>query len=478
MKAIGQKNKIDMTAGPIFTAIIRFFVPLMISNLLQACFNAADMMIVGFSGEDDAVGAVGTTSSLTHLILNIFVGLSVGGNVLVARSIGAKKAEDTENAVHTAVAMSFIFGIAGGGIGMLLSRPILVLMGNEGKLLSLALTYIYIYFAGIPFVALSNYLSAIFRAKGDTRTPLLVFTAAGMLNVLLNSFFVFVVGWSVEGVALATLIVNAFSGVVLLLILMRDASPCRFSFRKLRIHGSSFRKILAIGLPAGFQSALFSLSNLLIQSSILEVNSALTPAGATYAPVVKGSSAGASLENFAFTSVNAVHQAAVTFTSQNTGAGRYDRVKRVLLWSFVAEIAVAVLVSGLMILFHEPLFAMYKVTRIEGDALAMLAFHTAVTRMLCKWTLFFTYGFMDVTTAVLRGLGKSTTSAVLTLIGTCAFRVIWICTAFRAFFTLESIFFSYPISWMLTGLACLCSVILVLRNRLKASPSNTVNKEA
>ncbi len=456
-----------MTSGPILTAIVRFFIPLMISNLLQACFNAADMMIVGFSGEEDAVGAVGTTSALTHLILNIFVGLSVGANVLVARSIGAKKEEAIESAVHTTVCMSMIFGVLGGGIGILLSRPVLIAMGNEGKLLDLALTYIYIYFAGIPFISLSNYLSAIFRAKGDTRTPLLIYTAAGVLNVLLNSFFVFVLGMSVAGVALATLLVNVFSGIALLLILMRDTGPCRFSFRKLRIRKKAFFDILAIGLPAGLQNALFSVSNLLIQSSVLDVNNALTPTGASYAPVVKGNSAASSLENFAFTTVNAVHQAAVTFTGQNAGAQKYDRVKRVLCWCFFVEIGVALAISWLMILFRAPLLALYKVTEIQGDALAMLAYNTAITRILCKWTLFFTYGFMDVGTAVLRGLGKSTTAAVLTLIGTCLFRIVWIYTVFKALFMLEVIYLSYPISWTLTGVACFVGVLLVLRKRLR-----------
>ncbi len=471
LHAYGRKNKIEMTSGPILSAIVRFFIPLMISNLLQACFNAADMMIVGFSGEGDAVGAVGTTSPMTHLILNIFVGLSVGANVVVARSLGAKDEQATEDAVHTAVGMSLIFGLVGGVVGILLSRTVLTAMGTEGKLLELALSYIYLYFAGLPFIALSNYLSAVFRAKGDTRTPLVVYTAAGVINVLLNAFFVFVVGWSVEGVALATLLVNVFSGVVLLVILMRDEGPCRFALRKLRLRGKAFRDVLAVGLPAGLQNALFSLSNMLIQSSILDVNNALTPAGAAYAPVVKGNSAAASLENFAFTSANAVHQAAVTFTGQNVGAKKYDRVKRVLLWCFAVEIGVSVVVSGLMLLFRDPLLALYKVTAIEGDTLAMLAYDTAITRTLCKWAFFFTYGFMDVGTAVMRGFGKSTTATVLTLIGTCLFRVVWIFTVFRALFSLEVIYLSYPLSWFLTGVASLVGVVIVLRKRLRTQKS-------
>ena len=467
MQAVKPRKKIDITGGPILTGMIRFFLPLMVSNLLQACFNVADMMIVGFSGEADAVGAVGTTSAFANLILNIFVGLSVGANVLVARSIGAKDADKVSRATHTAVLMSLIFGVAGGLIGIFLARPVLVMMGNEGKLLSLAVTYLYIYFAGIPFVSLSNYLSAIFRAKVDTRTPLYVYTAAGVMNVLLNSFFVFAVGWSVEGVALATLLVNAFSGVVLFLILMRDTGDCRLSFRHLRLDGKAFREILAIGLPAGLQNALFSLSNLLIQSSILEVNRLLTPEGAAYAPVVKGNSAALSLENFVFTSANAAHQAAVTFTGQNAGAKRYDRVKRVLFCGMLTEIGIIVLLSGILMLFRDPLLSMYGVAAAPGDALAMIAYDTAMKRVLCKWTLFFTFGFMDAASAVLRGLGKSSTATVLSLIGTCLFRVVWILTVFRAFLSLEIIYLSYPISWTLTGIACVLFVSIILRRLMK-----------
>ncbi|MBQ8357387.1 MAG: MATE family efflux transporter [Clostridia bacterium] len=467
MELVKKRNGIDMTNGPLLGKIVRFMLPLMLTNLLQVLYNAADMMVVGLSTQPDAVGAVGTTGSFVTLITNVFIGFSVGANVLVARSLGAKDGDGASRAVHTAICMSLIFGVAGGAIGISISRLVLTAMGNTGTLLDLALVYTYIYFAGVPFISLSNYLISIFRAKGDTRTPLFVLTASGIINVLLNLFFVLAVGLSVEGVALATVIANAVSGIALLFLLRRDAGPCRFSFKKLRIHKDAFREIIAIGVPAGIQGALFSISNMLIQSSILQINNRVTPAGAPYEPVVKGNAAALNLENFAFTSVNAVHQAAVTFTGQNAGAKRYDRVKRVMGACYLVEACVAVVITVLLVLLRDPLLSMYSVRRIAEDPIAMIAYETAMTRMKVKWIPFILYAIMDVANGVLRGLGKSMTSTVVALVGTCFFRVAWIYTVFRSLGTLESIYISYPISWAMTGIAGFICVTTVLSRRIK-----------
>ncbi len=469
-----------MTEGPVLRKIIVFMLPLMLTNLLQVLYNAADMMVVELSGVENAVGAVGTTGSFVTLITNVFIGFSVGANVLVARNIGAKNEDGVSRAVHTAICMSLIFGVAGGAVGIAVSRPVLSVMGTPDSLLDLATTYTYIYFAGIPFISLANYLISIFRAKGDTRTPLLVLMASGMLNVLLNLFFVLVCGLSVEGVALATVIANAVSALVLGHILMRDSGPCRLSLKKLRIDRSAFREIIGIGLPAGIQGALFSVSNMLIQSSILRLNDAMKAelnVPIAYEPVIKGNAATLSLENFAFTAVNAVHQAAVTFTGQNAGAKRYDRVKRVMGACYLVEGCVAVLITVILVLLRNPLLALYGVRAVEGDPLAMLAYNTAKTRIYVKWAPFILYAALDVSNAVLRGLGKSLTATAISLVGTCFFRVVWVYTAFRALFSLEALYISYPISWGMSAAAAFVCVLLILRRRIRAQRGKEVNME-
>ena len=479
MQAIQRKGSVNMIEGPLLLKIIRFMLPLMVTNLLQVLYNAADMMVVELSGVENAVGAVGTTGSFVTLITNVFIGFSVGSNVLVARSLGAGDEKAASRAVHTAICMSLIFGTVGGALGIAVSRPVLLAMGTPDSLLTLATTYTYIYFAGIPFISLANYLISIFRAKGDTRTPLLVLMLSGLLNVMLNLFFVLVCGLSVEGVALATVIANGVSAAALVLILMRDVGPCRFSFRRLRIHRGAFREIIAIGLPAGVQGALFSISNMLIQSSILQINDA-TVAGLDpsirrrYEPVVKGNAATLSLENFAFTAVNAVHQAAVTFTGQNAGAKRYDRVKRVMGACYLVECCVAVLITVILVLLRDPLLGLYGVRAVAEDPVAMIAYNTAKTRIYVKWAPFILYALLDVSNAVLRGLGKSMTSTTVSLVGTCFFRVVWIYTVFRVFFNLESLYISYPISWGLSAVAAFLCVVVILRRRIRAQRAKTV----
>ena len=247
-----EKKKIDFTQGKIFSKLFLFVLPIIATNLLQMFYNAADMMVVSFSHEENAVGALGTTGPFINLIVNIFIGFAVGANVVVAKEIGAKEKERTQAAVHTSLIMAVLFGLAGMLVGLIVARPILVLMGNTGNLLDLAVVYTQIYFLGVPFIALTNYLIAIFRAKGDSKTPLFVLTAAGLLNVGLNFFFVLVVGLSVEGVAIATSVSNVVSAAVLLVKLHADQDYTTFSFKKLRIDKKAFKSIVLIGLPAGF----------------------------------------------------------------------------------------------------------------------------------------------------------------------------------------------------------------------------------
>ena len=461
------KRKIDFTEGKVFLKILWFVLPIVATNLLQMFYNAADMMVVSLSPEQNAVGAIGTTGSFIHLIVNLFIGFAVGANVVVAREIGAGDRERTQNAVHTSLIMSVIFGIVGGGIGLAISRPVLRAMGTTGNLLNLAVTYTYVYFLGVPFLAVTNYLMAIFRAKGDAKTPLIVLSCTGVLNVGMNLFFVLVIGMSVEGVALATAIANLASAVILLIKLQRSGDDTAFSWKRLKIDKAAFWDIVVNGLPAGIQSALFSLSNILIQSSIVTVNNNACPPDSVYAPIVSGSAASANLEGFVYTSMNAVYQGAITFTSQNIGAGKPQRVKRILYSCFGITTIIGVIMAGIVLLFRYPLLALYGIVESEAGSLQQMAMDAAITRLWFICAPYFLCGLMEVCTGVLRGLGKSITSTVISLIGACLLRVVWLWTVFPASQTLETIFISYPITWIATTLTAFVMIQVLLKKMLK-----------
>ncbi len=451
-----KRKDMDMTTGAILPKILVFVLPLIVTNLLQMLYNAADMIVVGLSAEGDAVGAIGTTGAFTSLVVNLFIGLSVGANVVVARHLGAGEHDRASVAVHTSTVVGLALGVVGGVVGILISEPVMRLLGNQGRLLELSVTYVRYYFAALPFHALSNYAIALHRAKGDTRTPLIVLSLSGILNVALNLFFVLVLAMSVEGVALATGIAAAVSAAVLYANLARDKGACHFSFKLLGCNKREVKQILLIGIPAGVQGALFSISNMLIQSSIISVNNSVFPADAAYQPVVKGNAAAANLEGFAYTAVNAMQQAAVTFTSQNVGAAKYGRVKRVMVACYALGIAVGLVVTTLIVGFKDPLLALYGVKEVAGDPLSPFAHEAGTARIL--WTLlpYAIIALMEVGSGVLRGLGKSLTSTGICLLFACILRVVWRFTIFRidpASITssLASIYISYPVSWFLAG---------------------------
>lgn len=456
-KMVATKRKdMDMTSGAILPKILVFVLPLIVTNLLQMLYNAADMIVVGLSAEGDAVGAIGTTGAFTSLVVNLFIGLSVGANVVVARHLGAGDHDRASVAVHTSTVVGLALGVIGGAVGILISEPIMRLLGNQGRLLELSVTYVRFYFGALPFHALSNYAISLHRAKGDTRTPLIVLSLSGILNVLLNLFFVLVLGMSVQGVALATGIAAAVSAAVLYANLARDKGPCHFSFKLLGCDRREVKQILLIGIPAGVQGALFSISNMLIQSSIIAVNNSVFPADAAYQPVVKGNAAAANLEGFAYTAVNAMQQAAVTFTSQNVGAAKYKRVKRVMAACYGLGVTVGLVVTALIVGFRDPLLALYGVKEIAGDPLSPFAHEAGVARIM--WTLlpYAIIALMEVGSGVLRGLGKSMTSTCICLLFACILRVVWRFTIFRIDPTsitgsLASIYISYPVSWLLAG---------------------------
>lgn len=465
-----------MTEGPLFGKILLFVLPMMATNLLQVAYNAADMMVVSLSSEANSVGAIGLTGPFVNLILNLFIGFAIGANVVIAQRIGAKEGELASRVVHSSLILAVVLGAVGCLLGLILSRPVLSLMGAEGNLLHLATLYTKVYFMGAPFVALTNYSVAIFRAKGDTRTPLYVLTASGLVNVVLNLVFVLAFDMSVDGVALATVISNVISSVLLVFCLSRAEDDCRFEWKKLRVDKRSLRDVIRIGFPAGIQSALFSFSNMMIQSSVLRVNDILAP-GSVYEPVVDANASVSNLNGFIYTATNSVCQASVAFTSQNVGAGKYDRVKKVLFNCCIITMAVGLIASSLIMLFNHQLLALYGIH--DGEGVAAIAYKAAMIKMSYETLPYFILGFMEVTCGVLRGLGRSITSAVISLIGACLLRVVWLITVFEHFLTLESIYISYPVSWFVTGAVALVIVLSILhRQKVVPNMANAALKDA
>ena len=443
----------SMREGPILKSVIVYTVPIILTGLLQLLFNAADLIVVGWFSGSESVAAVGATGALTNLIINLFIGLSVGAGVAVAQGLGAGNGKLTSEAVHTAVPVAVISGIFLTVIGVLFSRNFLELMGTpDGKLLRLASVYMQIYFAGMTFSMLYNFGSAILRAAGDTRSPLIFLTIAGVLNVILNVVFVALLKLDVAGVALATSISQAVSAILVLLALMKRQDACRFEFKKMHIYKNSLLRMVKIGVPAGLQGSLFSISNVLIQSS---VNSF----GAAH---MSGSAAASSIEGFCYVTMNSFHQTALNFCGQNYGAGDFKRVKRIT-WVCLMTVAVAGFVVGnLSYIFGRELLKIYITDSPE-------AINYGMERLKFMVVPYFLCGIMDTTTGSMRGIGSSVIPMVITVVGVCVMRIVWIYTVFALpqYHTFSGLFISYPISWLLTFAALFISFTVVMRRKEK-----------
>ena len=347
-----------------------------------------------------------------------------------------------------------------------------MLSSNEKIKFRILLCVIFLF---MPFASLQKFLMAILNAYGDTKTPLFVLSVSGVVNVLLNIFFVLVLGLSVEGVGIATGVANIIASVFLARRLIRDNTHCKFSLKKLRIYKAELLEIIKVGLPSGLQSAMFSISNLVIQSSVVSVNNALTPPGSAYEPILKGNTAAGSIETAMVTSLGAVTTTATTFVARITGAGDYKRVKRFFGTLITFSVLLSVIVGGGCTLLRDPLLMLFDVSRAE-DPLSILAYDAATTRIFIKWLTLAPFIVMNVSTGAIRGLGKSSLAAIITFVGTCLFRVVWIYTAFAAFETLGVIHLSYPISWLLTGVTSLIVFFIVLNKKQRVSTTNRGGK--
>lgn len=439
----------DLLHGPLLGKIFAFVLPLVLTNLLQNLYNAADMVVVGMSNVDGALGSIGTTTAMISLIINLFMGLSIGASVMVARAIGERNEKKTSEAVHTSIVVGIVSGLITMVLGLLFSRRMLIMLGDRGHILELANLYTKIYFIGVPFISLTNFLISIFRAKGDTKTPLLVLATTGLLNVGLNLFFVLAMGMSVDGVALATAISNVASVVALTIILHKDRGWCRLEFRKIVPEKCALRGIIYNGIPSAIQGILFSISNMLIQSSIIGINNTMCPGGSD---IIDGNAAGASIESFAYVSTHSVCMAAVTFTSQHYGARMVKRIRRVIRDCYLVSFLIAEVIALSIIALRVPLANIY--------VSAPLAVETATTRLLYMLSAYFTLAAMDTGSGIVRGLNRSILSTVVSLLGSCVLRIIWISTVVRANPSLQLIYLSYPISWAITGL---CHFIVAMR---------------
>ena len=441
-----ESYKLDMCNGPVLPKVIAFSLPLMLSGCLQLLFNAADVIVVGRFAGKESLAAVGSTSSLTNLLINLFIGLSIGTNVVVGHTLGSGDEKGTRDNVHTAVSISILSGLALILIGILFTRPLLVLMGAPDDVLDKAAVYLKIIFIGMPATMVYNFGSAILRATGDTKRPLYFLSAAGIVNVVLNLFFVIHLHMDVAGVALATILAQCISAVLILACLCRTDGPCHLDIRKLYIHPGRLRRMMAIGLPAGIQGSLFSFSNVLIQSSINSFGSA----------VIAGNSAGASIEQFVYISMNAVHQATVSFTSQNNGAGKPERINQIL-FSCLGLTTVIGLIMGIGVnLFSIPLLTIYS-----PDPAVIAA---GQTRLLWISLPYFLCGVMEVVMGIMRGLGYAITPMVVSLSGACLFRVLWLTPIFAWFPTQHILLLSYPVSWILTTLIHLLTYLYARRH--------------
>ena len=447
-----KRNQGSMLQGPVLWSVIGYTVPIILTSILQLLFNAVDLVMVGRFCGSISVAAVGATGAITNLIINLFIGLSVGAGVTVAHAIGSREDLAVHRAVHTALPVALISGVVLTVVGVTFAGTFLELMGTPESVLPLSKIYMQIYFGGITFNMVYNFCASILRAAGDTKGPLVYLTIAGALNVVLNAVFVLMFHMNVAGVALATTISQGVSAVLVVLALMRRTDSCRLHLKQLRIYALELKKLVRIGLPAGIQGSLFSLSNVLIQSSVNSFGDVF----------MSGHAAAGNIDGFVYVTMNAYHQTAVNFIGQNVGAHQYDRVKKVLRCCLISVAMTGFAVSLLCYTFGEQLLAIYITDSAEAIAGGMI-------RLAWLCLPYFLCGLMDVSTGALRGMGASLEPMIISVLGICVLRVVWISTLFQlpGFHTPQFLYLSYPVSWIITFGAQLLAFRRVYRRQVQ-----------
>ena len=456
-----NKNEMDMTSGNLFKKIFLFSLPIILSGLLQLLYNAADLIVCGKFGSEHSVGAISATNSLINLIIQLFMGLSVGANVLMARCYGANLQEKGQRIVYTSVIMSAVLGVILGIFGALCSGYFLVWMGTPDELIGLSTLYLRIYFCGVPFSLIYNFGASLLRAVGDTRRPFYFLAASGIFNVAFNLLFVIVFKMDVAGVALGTIVSQAISAVCVMVCLIRNKGFFHFSFKEMRFYKNEAFEIVRVGLPAGLQGAIFSLSNVLIQSSVNSLG----------AYTVDGNGAASSIEGFVYVTMNSVSQACIAFVSANFGAGKWGNIRKSVWYSVAYICAFGISVGGLAAIFGKQLLSIYLNNPEAIDV--------GYSRLIIICLTYFFCGLMDLMAYAVRGIGYSVLPTVVALLGACGFRILWIYTIFRidAMHSLRGLTISYPISWALTFAVHLTVFIILYKKEKRIFDQSKANEE-
>lgn len=429
---IRTKYEKDLTSGCIWKKILLFALPLMLSSVLQLLYNACDIVVIGRFRDHTALSAISSTSSLINLITNLFIGLSVGSNIVMAKCYGQNDKDKAQKVVSTSIIISLISGIILAIFGVVFAKQLLLLMGSPSDVINLATIYLQIFFIGMPFNLLYNFGSSILRASGDTKRPLYFLLISGLFNVGANLLFVIVFNMSTDGVALATIISQFISALLILITLLKEKGFCHLSLKELKIDKNVLLEIAKVGLPAGLQGTIFSISNVIIQSSVNFFGSY----------VMAGNGAAANLEGFIYVCMNAFYQASITFTSQNYGAKKYDNIPKILKYNLY----LVVLFGGILgITAYLSSGFLLNIYTTDPDVIKI-----GTIRMGIICVPYFLCGMMDVVVGSLRGLGKSTTPMIVSLLGVCGLRILWIFTIFRSNMNLGLLYVSYPISWIIT----------------------------
>ena len=439
----------DLTKGNLWKEIIVFALPLMFSNVLQVLFNLSDIAVVGRFGSETALGSVGSTSTMAALFTGFLIGMGGGVNVLVARQFGARNEKDIRQLVHTAVLLCFFMGLFILAVGQLLTRPLLELLHTKEELLPGALLYLRIYLCGMPALGLYNFGNGVLSAVGDTRRPLLYLSAAGVVNVLLNLFFVIVCGMDVEGVAIASVTSQYLSAALVLLTLLRTKESFGLCLRELHIYGPKAKSILLLGIPAGLQSSIFCISNLFIQAGVNSFSAA----------VVAGNAAAVNCENLCNNLMGGVYTASASFIGQNLGAGQKERIKKTYWIGIIYSASIAAVFGAVFILLGD------HILRVFTTDPATIA--AGMQRILVMFSTYWIAAFMDNSTAACRGLGKSLVPMAILIVGTCVFRIIWIYTVFARFATQTSLYLLYPISWVICSAALMIYFAKLYRTEMQ-----------
>lgn len=429
-----MSRTVDMTHGKLGKKILYFALPVALTGILQQLFNAADSIVVGRFASKAAMAAVGSNSSIISLVVNLFLGISLGANVVIARFTGQNDEESLSRGVHTAVLSSVLFGVIAAAIGEAIAGPMLRAMDVPPDVFPMAEAYLRIYLAGMPVILLYNFESAIFRSQGNTRTPLICLIIAGVLNVLLNLFFVIVLDMAAAGVAIATVVSNLTSSVLMFILLMKSKGPLHLEFSKLRIDGPILGKMMRIGVPSGIQGIMFSLSNLVIQSAINSLGT----------DVMAGSAASLNVEILAYYLVNAFGQATTTFVSQNYGAGKPDRCKATTRIALGQDLVVTAVMSGLVIAFAPQIIHIFNTDP--------MVIHYGAIRVRWLVGCELINVFLEILSGAMRGYGKSLSPAIITFVGVCVVRIIYVYTYFRSHHTFSNLVMIYPITWGITVL--------------------------